>query len=245
MKPKLVLSDFDGTLTLGTELTPDFFQILSFLNNHDIPLVIVTGRSQAWGHFLLTHFPLLQIVTEGGGVISRQSEYGGHDIVDEFLISENQRETLCEVTTGLLSQFPELRLSIDSQGRKTDRAIELSLLKELALKNDVEKFLKDYNVNFSCSNVHLNFWVGDIKKSIATEYLMKKDFPSFSLSDCLFFGDSLNDESLFEILPYSVGVSNIAHILDQFEFKPHIVLNGVENAGPHGVLNHLKSILEK
>ncbi len=55
MKPKLVLSDFDGTLTEHTELTPKFFEILELLKASNIPLLIVTGRSLSWAHFLLTH----------------------------------------------------------------------------------------------------------------------------------------------------------------------------------------------
>lgn len=242
MNVKLILSDFDGTLTLGAELTPRFFQILDLLNTNELPLLIVTGRSQAWGHFLLSHFPLEAIITEGGGVISRKE----NDVIsDEFLISHEQRQELQKLTSKLRQKFSPLVLSADSQGRQTDRAIELRDLKKHNLKHEVESFLKAEGANFSSSNVHLNFWIGDIQKYKATEFYLKKDYPDLKLEDCIFFGDSLNDESLFERLPYTVGVSNINHILDQFKYRPHKVLEGVDKAGPEGVYSYLKEVLEK
>ena len=36
----------------------------------------------------------------------------------------------------------------------------------------------------------------------------------------LFIGDSLNDETMFEFFPNSVGVANISSQLDQLTFKP-------------------------
>ena len=44
--------------------------------------------------------------------------------------------------------------------------------------------------------------------------------------------------------PHSVGVSNIEKYLDQMDWKPSNVLEGPENEGPYGVLNHLQSILK-
>ena len=53
MFPSIVFSDFDGTLTDHTEFSPAFFEILSLLKEQNTPLVIVTGRSLSWAHFLI------------------------------------------------------------------------------------------------------------------------------------------------------------------------------------------------
>ncbi len=240
MQSKIIFSDFDGTLTLGTDLTSHFFEIIQLLNENDIPLVIVTGRSQAWGHFLLTHFPLLHVVTEGGGVISRRKNLESHLIEDQFMTSLKDRNNLEKISQDLLKKFPKLTLSADSQGRKADRAIELEVLSELEIYDEVADFLKKSGANVSRSNVHLNFWTGKISKYTTTKYLLENDFKQVSLEECLYFGDSLNDESMFEKLPYTIGVSNINNVLDQLKHRPHIILDGVENAGPRGVLNYLK-----
>ena len=77
LKPKIVFSDFDGTLTYGSRLLSAFFQILELLEKNNIPLVIITGRSLSWGQFLISHFPYLKhVITEGGGNIITRNERG-------------------------------------------------------------------------------------------------------------------------------------------------------------------------
>lgn len=130
---KIVFSDFDGTLTFKESLLPIFFEILNFLKYKKIPLVIVTGRSLSWGHFLLTHFPDLEtVIAEGGGVIIKKTS---HNFLEDCLVSEKNLLKLNLATQKLLNQFKGIELSKDSFGRKTDRAIELFDLKDLNLLN--------------------------------------------------------------------------------------------------------------
>lgn len=236
---KLVLSDFDGTLTFKEELGAIFFEILDLLKTKQIPLVIVTGRSLSWGHFLLTHFPFLtEVIVEGGGVIVKRS---GKIISEELVVAESEVQRLAEFCQVLRSEIPQLSLSVDSFGRKTDRAIELYDLKDEVLKDRVIKLLNDHQINYSTSNVHLNFWCGEISKFKAvTKFLASK---KVNAENCVFFGDSLNDESMFKSFANTVGVSNISSILNKLTHKPKVVLAGGENMGPYGVLNFLKKIL--
>ena len=60
--------------------------------------------------------------------------------------------------------------------------------------------------------------------------------------EIIFFGDSLNDESVFKEIDHCVGVSNIEKVKAQFKHLPQVILEGEENKGIHGVLNYLKSI---
>ena len=76
MLPKLVLSDFDGTLTKDGLLSAEFFKVLDLLEEYSIPFVIVSGRSMAWGHFLLTHTNLRSAIMEGGGVVITKNSDG-------------------------------------------------------------------------------------------------------------------------------------------------------------------------
>ena len=236
---KIVFSDFDGTLTFKEGLSPVFFDILNLLESKNIPLVIVTGRSLSWGHFLLTHFPFLQdVIVEGGGAIVSRS---GKFITEECLISESEVLKLSDFTKEFADEFPNIKLSVDSFGRKTDRAIELHDLQDGILFHHIEDFLRDRNMNFSTSNVHLNFWCGEVSKYLAVEHFLKKH-KKFE-EECVFFGDSLNDQAMFQSFPNTVGVSNISSIIDLLEFKPKTILTGKENIGPNGVLNYLKKNL--
>jgi hypothetical protein len=234
---KIVFSDFDGTLTYKEGLGPIFFEVLSFLESHKTPLVIVTGRSLSWGHFLLTHFPYLtNVIVEGGGAILSRS---GKFITEECLITPEEVLRLENFCIEFKKKFPLVPLSTDSFGRKTDRAIELHDLQDGVLFHHIEDFLKDQNINFSTSNVHLNFWCGSVSKYIAVEYFLK--LKNSKASECVFFGDSLNDQTMFKSFKNSVGVSNISSVINQLEHKPSTILQGPENAGPWGVLNYLKN----
>lgn len=236
---KIVFSDFDGTLTYKEGLSPVFFEILDHLDNKKVPLVIVTGRSLSWGHFLLTHFPFLtDVIVEGGGTIVSRS---GKFITEECQISESEVLRLADFCHEFKLKFPKVPLSVDSFGRKTDRAIELHDLQDGTLFHHIEDFLHEKNINFSTSNVHLNFWCGEISKYKAVAHFLNKK--SVKETDCLFFGDSLNDQTMFKSFKNCIGVSNISSVLDRMTYKPSIILEGPENAGPFGVINYLKKHL--
>ncbi len=236
---KIVFSDFDGTLTYKEGLGPVFFDVLSLLESKKIPLVIVTGRSLSWGHFLLTHFPFLtDVIVEGGGaVVSRRGKF----ITEECLVSPVEVQRLADFSIDFKLKFPTIPLSVDSFGRKTDRAIELHDLQDGVLFSHIEHFLLDQKINFTTSNVHLNFWCGEVSKYKAVIHFLKNK--DVTASDSVFFGDSLNDQSMFKSFKNSVGVANISSVIDLLEFKPSTILTGEENVGPWGVLNYLKKSL--
>lgn len=233
---KIVFSDFDGTLTYKEGLGPIFFELLSFLESNKTPLVIVTGRSLSWGHFLLTHFPFLtDVIVEGGGAIVSRS---GKFITEECLISPAEVKRLADFCHDFKAKFPDIPLSVDSFGRKTDRAIELHDLQDGVLFHHIEDYLHEQKINFSTSNVHLNFWCGEVSKYKAVQHFLK--LKNGDASDCVFFGDSLNDQTMFKSFKNSVGVANISAVMDQLVYKPTTILTGDDNVGPWGVLNYLK-----
>lgn len=244
MLPKLIFSDFDGTLTCGTELTPTFFQVVDLLQTKNIPLIIVTGRSVSWAHFLLTHFSALDyVIAEGGGVIVKRGV--GQDLINEFLVSDEELKSLDVFSNTLLGNFNGLKLSADSIGRSSDRAIELGEFEDnLSFKKDVEAYMSKEDINYSTSSVHLNFWKGEISKYSAVISFLSKYIPDLGIDESLFFGDSLNDQSMFKEMKYSIGVSNITSCIEQMEYPPAVVLEGEENIGANGVYNYLLDCLK-
>lgn len=238
---KIVFSDFDGTLTNNGKLGAIFFDLLSLIENNESELVIVSGRSLSWGHFFLTHFPLKHVIMEGGGVLISKN-VDGH-IKEENLVSDKEISELERITKELKAKFPNCVMSADSFGRRTDRAIEFSQMEKQDVE-EVEVFLHKNKVNFSRSNVHINFWIGDISKRNGVDYYLKNYSPHIAKDETIFYGDAANDESMFEFFPNTVGVSNIISILDQLEYKPSIVLEGKDNSGAHGVFNHLREVFD-
>ena len=237
----IFFSDFDGTLTVkGSGLTPEFFEIIQLINKNNHELVIVSGRSLSWGHFLLTHFPLRACIMEGGGVITYKDNNG--EIQNESLVSEEELNRLRDFTTNLAHHYPHVPLSADSFGRLSDRAIEFKLMSAEWIK-EVTEYMTRENVSFTKSNVHINFWCGQISKYLGVQHFLKNYRQGIKESDSWFFGDAPNDESMFELFHNSVGVSNISDCLDRLNHKPRIILEGPENNGPHGVLNFIKTLI--
>lgn len=236
----IIFSDFDGTLTMeGRELTPHFFEILDHLKKANRELVIVSGRSLSWGHFFLTHFPLKACIMEGGGVILYVDKDG--EIKEEPLVSKDEINELARFTSELAHHFPHIPLSKDSFGRLTDRAIEFKLMDEEWI-TEVMQFMDKQKINYSKSNVHINFWKGNISKYLGVKAFLNNHRKHIFEKDCWFFGDAPNDESMFQLFHNSVGVSNIKHSLDRIKYHPRIILKGDENAGPRGVLSFLKTL---
>lgn len=238
---KIVFSDFDGTLTNNGKLGAVFFDVLELVEKNNSELIIVSGRSISWGHFFVTHFPIKHVLMEGGGVLVYKSKDG--IIHEENLVDDETIAALDAVTQELIDKFPNCIMSLDSFGRRTDRAIEFAQMKKEDVEA-VESFLHKKGVNFSRSNVHINFWMGDISKRNGVEYFLKNYVPHIGHDECIFYGDAANDESMFEFFPNTVGVSNIMEVLDQLQYKPSIVLEGKDNAGIFGVHNHLREVFE-
>lgn len=238
---KIVFSDFDGTLTNNGKLGAVFFDLIELIEKNNSELIIVSGRSVSWGHFLVTHFPFKHVIMEGGGVIVSKTVDG--EIKEEYLVSEKVLEDLDAFTKGLKDHVPNVVMSADSLGRASDRAVEFSMMNNEDVKK-LEKYLDASGVHYSRSNVHINFWMGDISKANAIEYYLKSYAPHIGVEECIFYGDAKNDESVFEYFQNTVGVSNIIAVLDELEHKPRIVLEGKENAGALGVYNHLKDVFD-
>jgi HAD superfamily hydrolase (TIGR01484 family) len=236
----IFFSDFDGTLTIDGDLTRDFFDIIELLEKHGHELVIVSGRSLSWGHFFLTHFPLNACIMEGGGVVVYRDERG--EIAEEPLVPKSQLDCLTEFTTQLKHHFPNVPLSADSFGRLTDRAIEFHLM-DKSWVDQIKSYMDKERINYSVSNVHINFWCGDISKYLGVKHFLAKYRPQGSPETSWFFGDAPNDQSMFEFFHNSVGVSNIKHSLPLLKHLPRIILEGEENIGPKGVINFIRSVV--
>jgi HAD superfamily hydrolase (TIGR01484 family) len=241
MFPHLILSDFDGTLTSSThQITPELFDICTLIHEHHSQFIIVSGRSMSWGHFLLTHFPIDMAIMEGGGVILSK-ENGLIQTI--YQISDENRLKLKDLTEEFQRTFPPTLLSADSFGRATDRAVELGeMAKEEGLKAKVVDFLLERGANFYESNVHVNFWYGTVSKWLTVEQVLQTHLGNATKEDCIYFGDAPNDQSMFEHLPHTVGVANIAKYLPVMDHKPSVILTDENEAGPSGVLAYLRRL---
>jgi hydroxymethylpyrimidine pyrophosphatase-like HAD family hydrolase len=121
-------------------------------------------------------------------------------------------------------RIPARGTAVDKSGRKSYKKLRpMSTMTEGQLKIAIDMMEKD-KINFSKSNVHINFWCGEISKYLGVTKFIKEFRPEITESNSFFFGDAPNDESMFELFHNSVGVSNIQHCLDRLNHKPRIIL---------------------
>jgi HAD superfamily hydrolase (TIGR01484 family) len=225
-----LFSDFDGTLTSNGKIGPGFFRFVDLLHTKQMELVIVSGRSIAWGHFFLTHFPFKSVVMENGGVVLQKKR---NHIQNKVNPSKSEIDHLKKVTSALLKKFPKLELSHDSCFRQSDRAIPLRQLDPVTTR-DIQNFFDQEGVKHTCSNVHLNYWVGDFDKlsgiKLWSEEVGPIDFKKIT-EEAIFIGDGLNDESVFKGFKRSFGVKNIEHNQSKFKYLPHHISKYAEIEG--------------
>jgi hydroxymethylpyrimidine pyrophosphatase-like HAD family hydrolase len=55
---RLIATDMDGTLTQNGKFTPDLLQILTKLQQANMPVLIVTGRSAGWVQAIKNYLPI-------------------------------------------------------------------------------------------------------------------------------------------------------------------------------------------
>ena len=203
--------------------------------------MIATGRSLSWAHLFLTYFrPLEIVIAEGGGAVAYRDAEGR--LRSRFLLEEGQRRRLEGLCRQIARLHPKLSLSADSIGRVTDRAVELDDYLNYPNREDFDALLAEHGATGVCSNVHFNFWCGEISKAKAAVDVLERDL-RLGINEAVFFGDAPNDESMFRRFPHSVGVANIQRFLDGLEFPPAVVLEGGDNEGALGVLGYLKASL--
>jgi hydroxymethylpyrimidine pyrophosphatase-like HAD family hydrolase len=214
MKLDGIVSDFDGTLTDKGMITEDFLSLLRSLQKAQLPFYILSGRSTAWGLFLLTHFPLTKVVMESGGVLLRKNAHGF--IEKEFLMDPNDLDQFRGCREKMRSHFGEhLPWASDQEGRVTDCALELELLESNpALYHELKIWLSEATLSYTISNVHMNITLGSHTKW--------SGFLSLNLdaNSSVYFGDSLNDEVMFQKHPHTVGVANIKSVWNKLQYFP-------------------------
>ena len=89
------------------------------------------------------------------------------------------------------------------------------------------------------SSIHINAWLGDHSKSTAaTEWINKNNI---HIADCLFIGDSPNDESMFQLLTNSVGVANVERFLPQMKYLPAFI---TKSSGGYGFTELAEALVQ-
>lgn len=229
-----VFTDVDGTLTTAGRLHASTLAAIEALVAGGVKVVLVSGRPAGWGEAWARELPVSGVIVENGGLyfVWRRSKL--HRVYAEgHGERQRHRAKLEKHVAAALEHVRGARLSSDSAYTEVDLAIDYAedaaLGEAAALK--LEKFLHARGVNAVRSSVHVNCWLGDFDKASMVRRFLKAEWKARVDDRYVYCGDSLNDAPMFAAFPLSVGVANVADVLDVIETKPRYVTQAREGHG--------------
>ncbi len=240
---KVIFSDIDDTLTWEGRLPAPTFMALQQLRDAGVKVVPVTGACGGWADCIVRTWPLDTLIAENGSFWLNRDDSG---IVERRFIEKPDERTanlkkLHEIAQDFRTAYPMIDFTQDQDFRLSDIAFDIGQHVEIdrAIAEKATQWWWDRGITARCSSIHINVWIGSYNKaSTALKWLRQQHH--ITLEDCLFIGDSLNDDSMFEQFPQSIGVANIAPFLKSMSHPPRYLC---ENNGGYGFCELARSIL--
>jgi HAD superfamily hydrolase (TIGR01484 family) len=231
-----VLTDIDDTLTRDGAIEAPALRALQSLAQAGVPVIAITGRPAGWSEPFALSWPVAAIVAENGGVMLRRAADGV--LCHDFTQAPDERAAnfarLQACAVAVLHDVPGTMLAQDSPGRLTDIAIDHSEFAHLDADqiDAVLRVMRSHGLTATVSSIHINGWIGGHSKWTAAEWAVRELTGSdFVSADWLYVGDSTNDQLMFERMPLSVGVANIARFWAELRVKPGYVTAGERGNG--------------
>lgn len=237
-RPQLILTDIDDTLTDEGHLKSASYSALWKLKNAGFKIIPVTGRPAGWCEMIARQWPVDGIVGENGAFYFRyhQKKMCRHFEIPEVDRIKNQKK-LKLIESEILQKVPGTAVASDQFCRLADLAIDFC--EDVPRISDdqihlIKKIFEDHGAVAKISSIHVNGWFGNydklsmIKKMLIQEFKMT---PEQIMKNCLFVGDSPNDEPLFSFFAQSVGVANVLNFKDQIKHMPAYVTQSCGGEG--------------
>lgn len=226
MSFKYVLFDIDDTITAEGKLPPCSYQSLWDLHENGFVLVAVTGRPAGWCDLIIRQWPVNAVIGENGAFYFYAENNTYSVITHPNAVSNKGLEKLEKI---VLESVPMSRPAKDQFSRLYDLAIDFC---EDEPRLPIEEAYKiaDICINFGAkakvSSIHVNTWLGDYDKLSMTKIMFENVFNETDFnSKCVYFGDSPNDEPMFQFFYNTIGVANVKPFLERMTFKPKKITN--------------------
>jgi len=222
-----VLTDIDDTLTRDGAIEAAALAALHGLAQAQLPVIAITGRPAGWSEPFALAWPVAAIVAENGAVMLRRD---GDGLRRDFAQDEATRaanfQRLQQCAQAVLAAVPAARLARDSAGRLTDIAIDHGEFAHLdaAQIDAVLAVMRAHGLQASVSSIHVNGWIGAHDKWSGARWAVEGALGlHLDAASWLYVGDSTNDQLMFEHLPLSVAVANIARFVPRLSTLPAYV----------------------
>lgn len=242
-----VLTDIDDTLTRDGAIEPEALAALHRLATAGVPVIAITGRPAGWSEPFALAWPVAAIVAENGGVMLRRRPGTALQVdftQDEATRADNFRR-LQACAQAVLAEVPGTVLARDSAGRLTDIAVDHSEFVHLPPQRieQVVAVMRAHGLHATVSSIHVNGWIGEHSKWTAAQWAVQQVLGEpFDPAQWLYVGDSTNDQLMFERVPLSVGVANIARFLPHLAVRPAYVTQAERGCGFAEVAERLLAV---
>lgn len=210
---KFILCDIDDTITTGGKLTRASYNALWDLAEKGYGVIPITGRPAGWCDMIIREWPVKAVVGENGAFVFYNDGSHIKTFTHPSVAGADAIRKLEDVKKACLEGVPGCRVSRDQFARIYDLAIDFNEDPPYLGLEAAEK-IRDICVSMGAeakiSSIHVNAWFGDYNKLSMTELFMKKIIKEENIKEkIMFFGDSPNDEPMFEYFPMSCAVTNI------------------------------------
>lgn len=222
---RYVLFDIDDTVTSGGKLPACAYSALWSMERAGLCLIPVTGRPAGWCDMIIRQWPVEAVVGENGA-FAFHWQAGHVRMLRHPCAAQDPRALLAPLEEAVLHRFPQTRLAHDQFARVYDAAFDFAE-EEPVLPLETAYAIADYcgelGAQAKVSSIHVNAWFGDYNKVSMAELLLHKlhcgsDFGQ----QCLFFGDSPNDEPMFARFP-ACGVANVMDFAPRMAYLPRYI----------------------
>ena len=232
---RYILMDIDDTITTEGKLSYKAYEALWKAYEKGYHLIPVTGRPAGWCDLIIRQWPVKAVVGENGAFVyyfdDKELKTFIHPSVPEISVESR----LKEVQDKVLKDIPNSRISKDQFARKYDLAIDFNedppyLGFEVA--EQIKNICMSMGAEAKVSSIHVNTWFGNYNKVSMVKLFMESVLQEEDIQKkVIFFGDSPNDEPMFEYFPNSFGVANIKPFLGQIIYRPKFITSKESGEG--------------
>ena len=235
-----IFFDIDDTFSLHGKIPASAYSSLWRLKNAGFSAVPITGRPAGWCDHIARMWPVEGVVGENGAFYFRVDEDKGDFIkrfVDDAVTREEKRKRLETIRNEILDTVPGAALASDQNYREADLAIDFCEDVPRLSWDEVDRIcdiFKKHGATCKVSSIHVNGWFGDYSKLQMTRQIAW-DLWNVDLDRnkdrYIYFGDSPNDEPMFQYFPVSVGVRNVLDFADRMNHLPAYVTSAEGGEG--------------
>ena len=254
-----IFTDIDDTLTHDGHIAPEALQALGDLKEAGLTVIPITGRPIGWCEPFMAGtngpaWPVDAMVAENGAVAfvpgtanTVTSEIGlpRPSYLREVLSKRYQQSAgvrtanrlrMGAIAAQVCAAVPGVELSRDSAGRETDLAFDYAEFAQHPPEtvHRVLALLQSHGMQTTVSSIHIHGCFGNFNKWTGACWIVRELLGRDLAAEAdhwAFVGDSGNDQVMFQHLPQSIGVANIARFVPQLTHLPHYVTPSARGAG--------------